>query len=261
MDERILKPQLFSGLLREQFESEAEEFDSFEELADTWHGVFRQARGMAQYKERRLRETRERTARRQIGHLGAATAVRIVDLSSALITLVNSNHPHGAYTVARAVVETAAVPAYMDKNLSPLIARRRADRADDLLRRLTLGVDPGTGYDRGGGPIQPIRVSSLIKALCSAMDESMPDRDGEIRRDDDGPALLDAVGSHPSQPLSSSSVRDDRCGRNAVEPRRRLGGRSVARRHRYECARVVVRAPCAEVCAPERKSAPASARG
>jgi 4'-phosphopantetheinyl transferase EntD len=75
----------FSDALRGRFPNERETFDSYEDEIARWEGMFKQARGMAHHEERRLRETGQRTARRQIGHLAAATVVRVVDLADGLV--------------------------------------------------------------------------------------------------------------------------------------------------------------------------------
>jgi hypothetical protein len=167
-DERSLTQ--FSAELRERFPDQHAGFDSFEEEVAGWDALFRRARGMAHYEERRLRETRERTARRQIGHLAAATVVRVVDLADGLVGLINAQRAHAAFAVTRAVIETAAVPAYVSKNVVPLLAKGRKERVDEALRRLTVGLDPGLKFKDRPLDTEPIRVSSLIKALCSEMD-------------------------------------------------------------------------------------------
>jgi hypothetical protein len=118
-------PQLtkFSAALRERFPDEQSTFDSYEDEVARWDSMFRQARGMAHYEERRMRETGERTARRQLGHLAAATIVRVVDLADGLVALVNAERGHAAFAVARALIETASVPAYVLKNVVPTSQR------------------------------------------------------------------------------------------------------------------------------------------
>jgi hypothetical protein len=169
----------FSDALRERFPDEQETFDSYEEEVARWDGLFRQARGMAHYEERRLRDTGERTARRQIGHLIAATVVRVVDLADGLVVLVNAERTHAAFATARALIETAAVPAYILKNVVPHLARGRGDRVDDVLTRLSVGLDPGLDVEGWPRDTLPIPVSSLVKALTSEMDKLMPPQPGE----------------------------------------------------------------------------------
>jgi hypothetical protein len=169
----------FSDVLRERFPDERDTFDSYEAEVGRWDGMFKQTRGMAHYEERRLRETGQRTARRQIGHLAAATVVRVVDLADGLVTLVNAERTHAAFAVARAIIETAAVPAYVLKNVVPHLAKGRADRVDEALGRLTVGLDPGLDLEGWPRDRHPIPVSSLIKALCSEMDRHMPPEPGE----------------------------------------------------------------------------------
>jgi hypothetical protein len=103
--------------------------------------MFKRARGMAHYEERHLRDTGQRTARRQIGHLAAATVVRVVDLADGLVVLVNAERTHAAFAAARALIETAAVPTYVLKNVVPHLAKGRAGRVDEVLRRLAVGLD------------------------------------------------------------------------------------------------------------------------
>lgn len=172
----------FADEIREKFADERGSFDNFETQLALWEKLFRKAQGMAQHEERRLRETRQRTARRQIGHLSASTAIRVVDLAGGLIHLINGEHIHAAYVVARATVETAAVAPYMLKNMIPLLAKDKAERTDEVLRRLTVGVDPGLGYvGDDGSTTHPIPVSSLMKALYSQIDNAMEPDDDEPR--------------------------------------------------------------------------------
>jgi hypothetical protein len=131
---------------------------------------------MARYEERRLRDTQQRTARRQTGHLAAATIVRVVDLADGLVALVNAERKHAAFAVARAVIETASVPAYVLKNVVSHLVKGRGERVDEVMRRLAIGVDRGVEHE---GAIDPIPVSSLIKALCSELDARADPRAGE----------------------------------------------------------------------------------
>lgn len=166
--------------MRREFPDEGRSFDTFETQIAVWEKLFRKAQGMAQHEERRLRETRQRTARRQVGHVSAGAAIRVVDLASGLIHLINSEHIHPAYVVARATVETAAVPSYMLKTMVPLLVKDKAERTDEVLRRLTVGVDPGLGYERDDGTTtHPFPVSSLMKALYSQIDDAMEPRGDE----------------------------------------------------------------------------------
>jgi hypothetical protein len=169
----------FSDALRERFPDERDTFDSYEGEIALWGGMFKQARGMAHYEERRLRETGERTARRQIGHLAAATVVRVVDLADGLVVLVNAERKHAAFATARALIETAAVPAYILKNVVPHLVRGRGERVDEALKRLSVGLDPGLDIEGWPRDTLPIPVSSLVKALTSEMDRSMPPKWGE----------------------------------------------------------------------------------
>ncbi len=161
----------FSDELRAQFPDQG--LDEFEEHIEAWQRLFKRARGMAHYEEARLRETGKLTARRQIGHLAAAASIRTVDLASGLIVLLNARHAHPAYAVTRAIVETAALPAYALRNVVPLVAKGRAARAKATLERMALGLDPGVasafteGDWYGEGGAHPIRVSKLVDALAA----------------------------------------------------------------------------------------------
>lgn len=62
----------------------------------------------------------------------------------------------------------------MLKNMVPQLKKDRAARTDDVLRRLTVGADPGLGYVREyGTTTHPFPVSSLMKALYSQIDSVM----------------------------------------------------------------------------------------
>lgn len=163
-----------SDAVRQRFPESSGAFDDFERHVDEWQVRFNRARSMAKYEERRLVEEGVRTARRQIGHLFASTAIRVVDLASGMVLLINENHAHAAFAAARSLVETASVPAYVAKNVAPRLQKGRAAAVDDALRRLTVGVDPGIGLRRpttGALPeTSPIRVSKLVDALCSELD-------------------------------------------------------------------------------------------
>jgi hypothetical protein len=169
----------FSDALRERFPDEQDTFDSYEDEVARWDRMFKRARGMAHYEERYLRDTGQRTARRQIGHLAAATVVRVVDLADGLLVLVNAERTHAAFAAARALIETAAVPTYVLKNVVPHLAKGRADRVDQVLRRLAVGLDPGLDVEGWPRDTHPIRVGSLISALCFEMDRLMPPKPGE----------------------------------------------------------------------------------
>jgi hypothetical protein len=165
----------FSDDLRAEFPDQG--LDEFERQITAWQDLFKRAQGMARYEETRLQETGKLTARRQIGHLAAAASIRVVDLASGLIVLLNARHAHPAYAVARATVETAAVPAYALRNVVPLVAKGRRERASETLRRMALGLDPGvasafTGSDSHGEErAHPIRVSKLVDALAATATE------------------------------------------------------------------------------------------
>jgi len=169
----------FAASLRQRFPDETDSFDSFEAEVAAWDKMFKQARGMAQYEERRLRETGERTARRQLGHLAAATIVRVVELADGLIVLMNAERTHASFAVARALIETASVPGYMVKNVMPHLAKGRGERVDQVLRRLSVGLDPGLDIEGWPTDTQPIPVSSLIRALSSEIDRRIPQKDGD----------------------------------------------------------------------------------
>jgi hypothetical protein len=121
----------FAASLRQRFPAESGGFDSFEAEVAAWDGMFKQARGMAHYEERRLRETGDRTARRQVGHLAAATILRVVDLADGLVVLMNAERTHASFAVARALIETASVPTYLVKNVVPHLAKGRGERVDE----------------------------------------------------------------------------------------------------------------------------------
>lgn len=116
-------PHRFSEGVRERCAGSAETLDLIERDVDAWVRRFKVARAMALYEERRLREVGTRTARRQIGHLFASVAIRIVDLASGMTLLINENHAHAAFATARSLVETAGVPAYVVKNVVPQLKR------------------------------------------------------------------------------------------------------------------------------------------
>jgi hypothetical protein len=92
---------------------------------------------------------------------------------------LNAERTHAAFATARALIETAAVPAYIVKNVVPHLAKGRADRVDEVLRRLAVGLDPGLDVEGWPRDTHPIPVSSLIKALTSEMDRLMPSQPGE----------------------------------------------------------------------------------
>jgi hypothetical protein len=165
----------FSDELQSQFHDH--DLDGFEQQLAAWQGLFHRARAMARYEEDRLSETGNLTARRQIGHLAAAASIRVIDLASGLIVLLNARHAHPSYAVARAVVETAAVPAYALKNVVPLVKKGRAERANETLMRMALGLDPGVAATfnedfEAQGRVYPIRVSKLVDALTDLATET-----------------------------------------------------------------------------------------
>lgn len=171
----------FSAACRLRYPDEIDGFDRFEEEVASWEARFRRARTMAQFEERNFRETGLVTARRQIGHVAAATAIRLVDLASGLIVLVNTGQAHAAYAVARSVFETASVPAYAMRNVVPQLAKSRADRVNEVLKRLSMGVDPGLDFERDPG-VDPIRISKLVGALCAEVDDASGEDEGSPER-------------------------------------------------------------------------------
>jgi hypothetical protein len=177
-----LEVHRFSDELRAQFPDQR--LGGFEGQVEDWQALFKRARGMAHFEEERLRETGKLTARRQIGHLAAATAIRTVDLASGLIVLLNATHAHASYPVARAIVETAGVPAYALRNVVPLVAKGRVERASETLLRMVLGLDPGVAAvfpeDVGRAKqVHPIRVSKIVDALAATATELHGAPDGK----------------------------------------------------------------------------------
>ena len=152
-------------------------FDQFERMLDRWLPRFAKTRAAARYEERRFHETGLIRARRQGGHLLAATAIRILDLGAGMILLVNERRAHPAYAVARALVETSASLAYLDQEVLPRLMKGRREAVEETLRRMRLGLDPGTGYEGRGA--RPIPVSSMIKALSRQVGATLAGDEGE----------------------------------------------------------------------------------
>jgi hypothetical protein len=165
----IALPRFAEGVRRSVPEDE-HAFDHFEEILDSWLARYRKARAAARYEERRFRESGLITARRQGAHLLAATAIRILDLGAGIILLVNARRAHPAYAAARSLVETGAAMSYIDQEVLPRLIKGRKDAVGETLRRMRLGLDPGTGWDHEGFPLMPIPVSSMIKALRRQVD-------------------------------------------------------------------------------------------
>lgn len=147
-------------------------FDQFETDLSAWVPRFNKARAAARYEERAFLESGLINARRQATHLAAATAVRIIDLGSGLIVVVNAERQHAAFAVARSLVETLAIFSYIRQNVLPYVRKGRADQVTEALKRLRLGLDPGINFSRKN-PVSPMPVSSVIKALCTQTDETL----------------------------------------------------------------------------------------
>ena len=81
-----------SAEMRAAFPSEVSEFDDLEQWLAEWHKGFKNAEAAARYEEASRRESGRITARRRISHLYASVSIRIVDLGSGLITLINARH-------------------------------------------------------------------------------------------------------------------------------------------------------------------------
>lgn len=177
----------FSPALRAEHPNEVPGFDSFESEVEEWQKRFETARSTAKSEQQVLMATANRTANRQISHLFAATAIRIVDLASALILLINERHAHAAFAVSRSISETAAVPAYVFREVVPRLRKGRADQVDTSLRRLTMGVDLGAGFDSADAA--PVPVSSLVKSLCSHTDDISSATNGQNNGETAGETL------------------------------------------------------------------------
>jgi hypothetical protein len=162
----------FSEDIRISLADEQHAFDQFERSVARWPQRFREARAAARHEERTLRETGLITARRQASHLAASMAIRIIDLGSGLIVLVNSRNPHAAYATARALVETCGVFSYVRQNVLPSLRKGRVQKTEETLGRLRVGLDPGIKFDKSDRAA-PIRVSKLVSALCAHVDEHL----------------------------------------------------------------------------------------
>lgn len=158
----------FSWAIRGAFPVLKGPFDLFESEIEAWERRFKKASAAARWPEEELQATGVRTAHRQVSHLFAPVALRIVDLAEGVVTLVNAELLHPTFPVSRAVIETAAVPAYVVREVVPRIAKGRTEQTEETLRRLIVGMDPGVEL---GGEIQPIRIGKIIDSLKSYMDQ------------------------------------------------------------------------------------------
>ena len=84
-----------------------------------------------------------------------------MNLGNGVALLLNARNMHSAPSVARAMVEVCAVPAYLNRQLVPRLAKGRAQQSQDVLQA-GIGVDRGVPWGKG---ITPVRTGKLLDAL------------------------------------------------------------------------------------------------
>lgn len=151
----------FAPWLREGFGDFAGRFDQHEELAGQWEERFRRGESVALAEERLLAVTGRLMATRLVAVQLTNLAARVVNLANGVTTLCNANNAHSIPAVARSLYESAGAVTYMRRNLIPLLAKGRAERARVMLFRLGLGADPGTD----AGFLMPYRVSAFVSSM------------------------------------------------------------------------------------------------